>query len=700
MNSILPSKGLLLFLFLFLASLLLTQTSQSAPLNKCAAILSESPRQGRPLSFPNPDNGKFQNQIEAALKLTDQITASPKILIASYESGALTLEDGQIINSTFGGVGTVVEGLVKNFPSYLQKNTHEGSAGFVFPAFDVVDVSRFPVLFKTKIKIALSSFEATVYKTKSQSGADIYFIKSEIFDSLNNNGQPSPYFPDLRRINRKKVSSLRFMEYPMTLLNRVTAEIFKKESYNVYHGQDFYTALVPYYLPREQSVQTVTIHSGKKWEQGWFSKLDSGHLRDLKIKKATGKSPIVAILSDNVEDLDIDLKNASPRMPFLNFNNAFISRLASEQVSGSLGVSNGQVESFPKERKLSGFMNAVINGVDASAHASQNEGLKRLTAEEQKSGKLSLKNPQVIQAFKERDWRFANDLKTEEGRATALMARRKLKELLQLEAFGETSENTPIFSFVSRMAYQKNVGLFVDQAERIVKRGGQVILGGPVQDPMSAASVKKMENLAEKYPKQVRYFSGYVSGRLKSLIFAGTDFFVLTSRYEPCGITDMEAAWLGAIVLARRTGGLGKVASGSYYESTEPYKAKVERARFATLIDTTMIEYFSNPALIDQRRIQGLQEPFHWSDSIRDYILTYRTLGVGKQFKIIEKQALAEDWLAATTAAYLLDWSSKISPDTRDLLASWLVQKQALGFTLSNTEQIAIRVLENQNRLP
>lgn len=671
------------------ASSLLSVSSSLASASRCDGILftSDVPlwREGnRPVTSDQALLLKNQSDLK---QLAASVSLSPKVLMASYESGLLKLTDGQVIDARFGGVGSVMEGLIANIPKYLSEKNQGGRVGFVFPAFTIVDVSKIPVLFERDILIAGRTHRIRVHKAESTSGASIYFLDSPLFKAMvDKNGKPSPYFPNLKALAQLDIPVLRYPEIAMTLLSRGTAEVFKAEGFNVFHGQDYFTGLVPYYIPREKSVQTVTIHSGKWYEQGLSTAFGPDFVSDFRIAARTQQLPTKAIFSNGEKDLDHDLRFEQFERFILNFNNTFISRLADEQIIGGMGVSEGQVKSFPKERKLSASMTWVVNGLDDEAHAKSNPFLRRITPQEIEKGNFNLTNHEAIEAFEHQDFNFGMDLATAEGQRQTLETKAAVKRLLQIEAFGVDDPGKPLFVSVGRLATQKNISLFAQQVETIVQRGGQVIVAGPVQDHDGVRTAGLMKAMARKYPQNVKFYPGFINGRLRTLIFAGSDFFALTSLYEPCGMTDMEAAWSGSIVLARRTGGLGKVKSGSYYEAAEPFHRAIESKRLNQLINEAIDEFYSHPERIAVRRLQALAEPFQWKQSIENYFLNYRTLVAGKQFRNLEAQAQQGSWSASVFQQKVAAWYRQLPLDVANLLETWLDDKVTLGFQLTAAE--------------
>jgi len=105
-------------------------------------------------------------------------------------------------------------------------------------------------------------------------------------------------------------------------------------------------------------------------------------------------------------------------------------------------------------------------------------------------------------------------------------------------------------------------------------------------------------------------------------VFAAGDFFILPSRYEPCGLTDFIAQLFGNIPIVHRVGGLVKVIDGvtglAYEENTpEDLLEALERA----------LILYDNEGL--KRRIQGqavkeIEQKYTWSKVMRKYLELYQ----------------------------------------------------------------------------
>lgn len=115
------------------------------------------------------------------------------------------------------------------------------------------------------------------------------------------------------------------------------------------------------------------------------------------------------------------------------------------------------------------------------------------------------------------------------------------------------STNRPLMGLVSRLTSdQKGIDVFADSIDGLVAQGWNVIVAGDGEPALKHQLHKK----AEKYPGQVVFLEGYSGAEQTHQIIAGSDAFAIPSRYEPCGITQMQAMASGTLPIATRTGGL------------------------------------------------------------------------------------------------------------------------------------------------
>lgn len=134
--------------------------------------------------------------------------------------------------------------------------------------------------------------------------------------------------------------------------------------------------------------------------------------------------------------------------------------------------------------------------------------------------------------------------------ATSLDAKAASREAL-LDHVGWDDTGEPIVAMITRLVDQKGVDLALQAAEWLPGvRARLVVLGsGAVELADQARAV------AEENPERVWFYDGY-DVPLSHLMFGGSDFLLMPSRFEPCGLAQMQAMAYGTIPIVTPVGGL------------------------------------------------------------------------------------------------------------------------------------------------
>lgn len=190
------------------------------------------------------------------------------------------------------------------------------------------------------------------------------------------------------------------------------------------------------------------------------------------------------------------------------------------------------------------------------------------------------------------------------------------KDLLGELSFGADSEKRPLFGFIGRLTRQKGIDILVKAVSDVLQKGCSadfVVLGqGEAKDEelFHALSKKSFSGGA------LRFVPRYDFG-LSKRIYAGSDFLLIPSEYEPCGLTDFHAQLMGSIPVVHRVGGLLKVRdseTGFSYEEQTP-SALADAIRRCILLDSR------DPAALDKIRRKAFREIFEkhtWDTVARD----------------------------------------------------------------------------------
>lgn len=175
----------------------------------------------------------------------------------------------------------------------------------------------------------------------------------------------------------------------------------------------------------------------------------------------------------------------------------------------------------------------------------------------------------------------------------------------------------PMFGVVSRLVHQKGLDLLAESANDIVDAGGQIAVLG-----MGDPEVEQMlSGMGRRNRKNIGVLIGYNSV-MEHRILGGSDFCLMPSRYEPCGLTQMHAQRYGALPIAHATGGLADTIedgrTGFLFSdfSSDGLRDACRRAFRA----------FAEDARLDEMRQAAMARNFSWSDAAMHYRRLYRGL--------------------------------------------------------------------------
>lgn len=212
---------------------------------------------------------------------------------------------------------------------------------------------------------------------------------------------------------------------------------------------------------------------------------------------------------------------------------------------------------------------------------------------------------------------------------TATRGREECKQKLEQEVGLEAGDG-PIFSAVTRLTWQKGIDLLVPLLGEIVARGGRVLVVGQGDADLEW----QLRAAADRFRGRVAVRIAF-DPPLSRRVYAGSDFFLVPSRFEPCGLTQMYAMRYGAIPIVTDVGGLhdtvspidiardtgtGFVAS---YAGVEPVRTAVQGA--FDLWNGGPDRDGERGALV-RARARGMTRDFSWEGPAADYAALYASL--------------------------------------------------------------------------
>jgi len=414
-----------------------------------------------------------------------------------------------------------------------------------------------------KVKLGAGTIKFSLYQCQREK-VDFYFIeKDEYFDRDFLYGTPLGDYPD---------NALRFGFFANATLASIAAINFRPD---VIHCNDWQTALIPFYLKYRPQYSSVfqgtktlfTVHNMAY--QGLFPK-------------------------EVMPEIGIDREFFIPdKLEFygkLSFIKSGI--LYSDAIST---VSKGYAREILTEKfgcGLDGLLNlrksdlyGILNGAD-----------------------YAVWNPKTDDYIK-----AAYDTKKPENKV-------KCKKDLTAQMKLRISEDTPLLGVISRLAEQKGIDIIAESADEIVGLGfGLVILG---------AGDKKyhrlLKALAKKYPKDIAVKIAF-DNALAHKIEAGSDMFLMPSRYEPCGLNQMYSLKYGTIPVVTAVGGLDDTIIDYSQNNNGGNGFKFNQVNKADFINTLKraLTVYKNKRRWNKLVVKAMGFDFSWEESAKEYIKLY-----------------------------------------------------------------------------
>lgn len=399
------------------------------------------------------------------------------------------------------------------------------------------------------------------------------------------NGQVKTYFVGKKRYFKRKGiygtsrgdyadNAYRFSFFCKSVLSVIEELGFKCD---IIHCNDWQSALVPFYLRHIvrgkcfENIKTLfTIHN--MGYQGIFSE---------KVLKKCG----IPQKFFNMHDLEFYGKVNFMKSGILYSDavSTVSERYAKEITTPEYGAGlEGVVRSRAEE------LHGIINGVD-----------------------YSVWSPDKDMYIKEK---FSSDF---------LKGKRECKKDLIARCGLKIKPGAPIIGSVGRLAEQKGMDLLANAAGSIVQLGcGMVILGSG-----SEGYNRMFEDLAAQFPEKIFVSTGF-DDELAHKIEAGSDMFVMPSRYEPCGLNHMYSLRYGTIPIVRRTGGLDDVVTDYDLSSDGSNGFSFRAASSEELLRAIerAVDLYKNKKAWEELMRRAMKMDFSWQSSALRYERLYRHL--------------------------------------------------------------------------
>jgi starch synthase len=189
--------------------------------------------------------------------------------------------------------------------------------------------------------------------------------------------------------------------------------------------------------------------------------------------------------------------------------------------------------------------------------------------------------------------------------------------------------DAPLFGLVSRLSWQKGIDLLLEALPTLIAANGQFAMLGSGDKALEDGFAEA----ARRHPGAVGCVFAYDEG-LAHLIQGGSDFLLVPSRFEPCGLTQLCALRYGAIPVVARVGGLADtivdaneaalsagVATGLQFAPPVTVELSQAVVRANSL--------YRDEAAIRRTRLNGMRADVSWRGPARRYLQLYREIAAG-----------------------------------------------------------------------
>ena len=355
-----------------------------------------------------------------------------------------------------------------------------------------------------------------------------------------------------------------------TFLSRGSLELCRSIGFvpDVIHVHDWPTCLVPVYLntvergsPLGRAASVLTVHNLAY--QGWFSKDDlpvTGLGWDTYLRGGLERSGSINLLQAGLVHSTM-VSTVSPR-----YATEIQTRSGGEGMDGLL--------------RARGDVLGILNGIDDVVW-----------------------NPET-------DRHIAAPYSARDLSGKALC-----KAALQREMGLAERPEVPLLGLVSRLASQKGIDILAAALDRILAEDVQVVVLG--------SGESWAENLFSRLSRSTPHFRAYIGMNepLSHRIEAGSDLFLMPSRYEPCGLNQMYSQRYGTLPVVRAVGGLDDTVesfvTGFKFD-------ELSGAALAQCVEWALHTYRHEPQQFRAMMLRAMRKPQGWGHACRQYEAMFR----------------------------------------------------------------------------
>ncbi|MEN8256284.1 MAG: glycogen/starch synthase [Thermodesulfobacteriota bacterium] len=207
------------------------------------------------------------------------------------------------------------------------------------------------------------------------------------------------------------------------------------------------------------------------------------------------------------------------------------------------------------------------------------------------------------------------------NRLEKALAKKEFKAISQHGSL-KPGSNQPLLTVIGRFSGQKGMDKFVEALHLLLptEKNFQALILGSGEKPIAQGLISLTREKA--YNGRVCVLEGY-DQQLAHQVYAAGDFFVIPSKYEPCGLTDYIAQLFGNLPIVHHVGGLVKVEDNKTGFAYQDHSAKA----LISAIKRALATYHKKPAQIatmQKKAVQTIAKQYTWDKIMLRYMDLYQ----------------------------------------------------------------------------
>lgn len=417
------------------------------------------------------------------------------------------------------------------------------------------------------VKVYLNSKEAVrvnYWKGYLMEDLPVYFIENK------------KYFSQRKQLYGSGHENARFLIFDVAALKLISLLKFEAD---IVHCHDWQAGLISFYLKTDfrysktlRKAKTIfTIHNlAFQFGQNWW---------EVPIKKKDyGRKRIPHIADPDIENINF----AKRAILSADAINTVSEQYREEIMTKKFGQDLHRILKNREDRLF-----GIVNGIDYNAYNPQND-------------------PGLFKNYNHKK-----------------IHRKKLnKEYLQKKFGLPADKEVPLLCATSRVTFQKGFELILKILQPLLKLDIQLIIMGDGDKKY----INELKKYNKKYPKKIIWLPFSDNQQYETLLYAGSDIFLLPSHHEPCGINQLIAMRYGCAPIVRKIGGLYdtvknfdpllKKGTGFTFGRFDPYSL------YGTIIKA--IETMKYKQAWRDIMVRAMQESNSWEIPAEKYIALYR----------------------------------------------------------------------------